>query len=193
MGSPYEDAIQSLAVYGLLEGNEQGAYNPERILTRAQLCAMIAQTLNLCQEEASGAFADVPADAWYAGAVEAMCREGLVSGVGDGLFAPDAAVSHEEFAAIMARTAGWLNADFGDALTQGPDEQALADPALAGCSSWSVEEVWFAARCLKNFDGEYVSLLHDELDKIDLQASTTRGEAAQSLYNVLLYTGVMPV
>ena len=193
VGSPYEDAIQSLAVYGLLEGNEQGAYNPEGTLTRAQLCAMIAQTLNLRQEEASGAFADVPADAWYAGAVEAMCREGLVSGVGEGLFAPDAAVSHEEFAAIMARTAGWLNADFGDALAQGPDEQALADPALAGCSSWSVEEVWFAARCLKNFDGEYVSLLHDELDKIDLQASTTRGQAAQSLYNVLLYTGVLPV
>ncbi len=40
-----------------------------------------------------GAFTDVPAGAWYAPAVESVSAQGLMSGVGEGQFAPDALVT----------------------------------------------------------------------------------------------------
>ena len=54
-------------------------------------------------------FADVPTDAWYAEAVNAMAKGGLVNGKGDGLFHPDDTITYGEFAAILARLYGYGN------------------------------------------------------------------------------------
>lgn len=48
-------------------------------------------------------FTDVPADAWYAEAVNALAKDGLVKGVGDGKFDPDGEVTYGELTAILAR------------------------------------------------------------------------------------------
>ena len=52
---------------------------------------------------AAETFADVPADAWYAGAVHKARELGIVEGVGGGLFEPDRAVTRAEAAAMMVR------------------------------------------------------------------------------------------
>ncbi len=52
------------------------------------------------------AFSDIPAAAWYAPAVEALAKGGLVNGVGDGRFAPEQTLSVSEFAQILARASG---------------------------------------------------------------------------------------
>ncbi len=48
-------------------------------------------------------FTDVPADAWYAEAVNALAAGGLVQGDGNGHFNPDGQVTYAEFVTILTR------------------------------------------------------------------------------------------
>lgn len=48
-------------------------------------------------------FADVPAGAWYADAVEYCAQHGLMQGRGEGVFAPEALVTRAELAAVAMR------------------------------------------------------------------------------------------
>ena len=51
-------------------------------------------------------FADVAADAWYAEAVAWAYENGIVNGVSDSRFAPDAAITREQLVTILFRRAG---------------------------------------------------------------------------------------
>ena len=58
----------------------------------------------LLDQEVSAAvrFTDVPADAWYARAVETLASLGMVEGVGGGKFAPERTITRAEFSAMVA-------------------------------------------------------------------------------------------
>lgn len=56
-------------------------------------------------------FSDVPADAWYAEAVNAMATTGLVSGYEDGTFHPNDNITVGEWCAILVRISTFENAD----------------------------------------------------------------------------------
>lgn len=55
-------------------------------------------------------FTDVPADAWYAEAVNALADGGLIQGDGNGHFNPDGLVTYGELAAVIARL--YLSKDY---------------------------------------------------------------------------------
>ncbi len=55
---------------------------------------------------APGAFVDLRQDAWYYADVSAVIESGLMNGVSDTLFAPEAAVRRSELAAILYRLSG---------------------------------------------------------------------------------------
>lgn len=85
--SPFAQAIDTLAVYGLLSGYEDGTFHPGETITRAEFSAMVASALNLRRSD-SAPFSDVDPSAWYADAVNAMAAKGFLSGDGDGRFRP---------------------------------------------------------------------------------------------------------
>ena len=58
------------------------------------------------QEPVSHSFPDVAAGAWYAGAVQYVCANGLMEGTGNGLFQPDAVTSRAMIVTILYRLAG---------------------------------------------------------------------------------------
>lgn len=55
------------------------------------------------QENQIDIFADVPKDAWYAGEAAWVYENGLMVGVGNHQFAPDAEISHATVVAVLAR------------------------------------------------------------------------------------------
>ena len=55
------------------------------------------------QETQATVFADVPNDAWYAGEVAWVYENGLMVGVGNHQFAPDAEISHATVVTVLAR------------------------------------------------------------------------------------------
>ncbi|MDD4239295.1 MAG: 5'-nucleotidase C-terminal domain-containing protein [Desulfotomaculaceae bacterium] len=78
--------------------------NQDGQVTRAEFTSMLARDLGLAQDEPAAKFSDVLPGQWFAGAVGATLKTGLVSGYEDGTFRPDAPVSREEMAAIVTRT-----------------------------------------------------------------------------------------
>jgi hypothetical protein len=71
-------------------------------MTRAMFVQVLANldNANLTAFNTSR-FADVPTDAWYMRAVEWAAATGLVSGVGDGNFDPNANITREQMARML--------------------------------------------------------------------------------------------
>ena len=89
-GTKYELAANTLCTYGMLRGYADGTFRPESGLTRAELCALLTQTMRLHLPETGATFSDVAKDSWYAPYIQAAQAAGYVSGVGNGKFAPRA-------------------------------------------------------------------------------------------------------
>lgn len=104
--SPFSQAIDTLAVYGLLSGYEDGTFHPGETITRAEFSAMVASALNLRRSD-SAPFSGVDPSAWYAGAVNAMAAKGFLSGDGDGRFRPEDTISYEEMVTVLSSVAAW--------------------------------------------------------------------------------------
>ena len=189
--SPYADQIQRLAAYDLIRGDGTGAFLPEEGLTRAQLCALLAQVLQLRVPEGESRFSDVSMESWYGQCVNAAARLGLVEGVGGGRFDPDAPVTHEQLITILGRVAQRLNL-FLDLDAQAVTAEALADPQLAGYAEWAREPAWLLALSQQGLLGNTISLLWAPLEEIDPAAFATREEAAALTCSLLNYIGILP-
>lgn len=108
--SAYARELDTMAVYGLLNGFEDGSFRPDETLTRAQFCAMAASALHLPAGK-SAAFSDVAEDSWYAGAVSGMVSMGFMSGKGNGTFAPNETITCQEMVAALSQVAAWISMD----------------------------------------------------------------------------------
>ena len=188
-GSPYADAINALGTYHILNGDTDGNYNPDGILTRAQLCALMAQALGVTYTGASR-FEDVEEGRWYCGAVNAMAELGFVDD-SSSLFRPDDPLTQEEFITFMGRLAAYLNCGTYEYIQLQDADALAADPELAPFSDWAKSSVDVMARFTVSANEEPVSLLHQNLADIDPQAHVCRGEAAQVLYNLLDKLGIL--
>ncbi len=185
--SPYATAIDTLAAYRILGGDGAGHFSPQRLLTRAELCEMLAKALNVTSKQ-TGVFSDVPAESWYNGSVSAMSSLEFVNGVGDGLFAPDAPLTQEQFIAVMGRLASFLNLDAREYTDNLKDDLAQFEE-LAPFAPWARG----GAALLTDFpqSRESAPMLYAGLDEIDPSAPVTREQAAATLCGILKSLGIL--
>jgi hypothetical protein len=67
---------------------------------------------NVCLKAFTGnAFSDVPIGYWAEGAINALYREGITSGYGDGRFGPEDLVTREQMAVFLIRALGQVPPD----------------------------------------------------------------------------------
>jgi len=194
-GSPYELAINAMGTYRLLNGTNPGVFSPNEQLTRAQLCVMLARTLNATSTGAAR-FSDVPDDAWYFIEVNAMAELGLVGGMGDGTFAPEDPLTQEQFLTIMGRLARYLNFaldDYGEAVEDPRANLPMGMRlALAPYSQWARSGVAVLAWGLEDKLNGSGDMLYAALDKITPSEPILRGEAATGIYMVLAGLNILP-
>ena len=125
--------IQQLYDAGVVSGTSATTFEPTANVTRAQFVTMLAGLQGAdVSAYTSGKFSDVPADAWYAPYVNWAAENGVVYGVSDTAFAPDAEISRQDMAAMLYRYAGQFGIQLG---TGNPaitftDEADIADYAL---------------------------------------------------------------
>ncbi len=67
------------------------------------LISAISLAFTLCAGAFAQGFTDVPQDNWAYGYIQRAEEDGIVGGIGDGKFAPDAQVLYGEFIAMMTR------------------------------------------------------------------------------------------
>lgn len=98
VGTKYVEAVQVVNGMGIIEGDENGVFNPKGEITRAGMAKLISYIV-LGKEGAEGLnknatqFTDVKAGEWYAGYINYCYNAGYLIGNGDGTFSPDAGIS----------------------------------------------------------------------------------------------------
>jgi hypothetical protein len=95
--------IDALLAANVVQGFPDGSFLPDATLTRAQFVKMLSLALGLTPAGGGTRFTDVPANAWYAPFVSAAVQAGLVQGTSPTAFSPDAAVTREQMAVLLAR------------------------------------------------------------------------------------------
>ncbi|MDO4562349.1 MAG: S-layer homology domain-containing protein [Clostridia bacterium] len=107
----YAEAANLLNELGILTGDENGNFNPDKTLTRAEAAALIVRTLGMESAAVASAgatsFSDVPADNWAAGYVNVAEQQGIINGMGDGTFNPSGELTYEQIIKIIVAAIGY--------------------------------------------------------------------------------------
>ena len=172
--SDAKDAILELAARGIISGMGEGTFKPDETMTRAQFAAIVTLGLGL-EPQKTSAFADIKPTAWYAGFVGTASKYGIVSGRSTTSFDPEATITRQEAAVMVANAAKLCGMD----ITM---NETAARNVLAQFGDYTKAASWaqpFLAFCY-NAD----ILDQSELD-IEPLHKVTRAEIAQMLYNML--------
>ena len=104
-GDWFYDSVVYVYENGLMDGVSDTLFDPDGTFTRAQLVTMLWRLDGEPSVNYALPFTDVSGGEWYAEAVRWAAGEGIVNGVSDTEFAPNAAVTREQLAAILHRYA----------------------------------------------------------------------------------------
>lgn len=152
----------------LMNGTGDTTFSPNSTLNRAQAAQILYNLEGQPGFSGFSDFDDVPFVHWGWNAIGWAHKNGVVSGKGNGKFAPDDPVSREEFAQMLYNYAKYKGYDLtaqGD-LSQFPDKRAV--------SSWATTAMSWA-----NGNG----LINGSDGKLLPGGTTTRAQAASILRN----------
>src|SRR5450756_422641 len=100
--------IQIMKDEGIMIGDTSGTFRPDAFITRAEAATLVLRMLKIApiQNLVASSFPDVPVTYWAAGYIEAMQKNGLITGYPDGTYKPTANILRSEFAALANRALG---------------------------------------------------------------------------------------
>lgn len=98
----YAKAVAWAVEEGIVSGTSATTFSPDAVCTRAQSVAFLYRAFGEKVNKAAG-FSDVSADAYYADAVAWAVKNGVASGIGGGLFAPDQDCARGQIVAFLYR------------------------------------------------------------------------------------------
>lgn len=101
----YADAAEYLSEIGVMQGDAQGNFNPDKTVTRAQMaaiiCRMLGETENLAAD--GDRFTDVPEDYWANRYIVKAAELGIINGYQNGSFKPENTVTYEQAVTMIVR------------------------------------------------------------------------------------------
>lgn len=95
-----KDEVETMGAAGVISGRDEGVFDPEASVTRAEFAVLITKTMGLDAADYENTFFDVIADDWYSGYVQAARNAGYLTG-SNGLFLPNNNITREEIARIV--------------------------------------------------------------------------------------------
>lgn len=149
---------------GIMSGVSENEFAPSGKLTRAMLVQMLYNMESRPACDAENAFIDVPVGQWYTDAVIWANDAKIVSGMGEGLFAPNMEITREQMVAMLYNYAKYKGYD----VTASADLSTFADNASV--SAWAQPAMQWAVA-----EG-YISGMGD--NQLAPQGTATRAEIA---------------
>lgn len=122
-----EEEMGNLISKGIIEGDGNNHYFPERPVTRAEFTKMIVRLLDLEIVNGAPAFKDVKNDTWYYPYVMTAYANGLIMGIGNGYFNPDGNITRQEMAKIIATIPEVKSISTSQAMIPFADQEKIAD------------------------------------------------------------------
>ena len=158
----HTEAVSTMTLLGVIAGKDTGAFDPEGIVTRAEMAKMITVALHGGKDpvlgvKATPTYSDIKGH-WAESYIEYCSSQGIISGVGDGTFAPDSTVTGSQASKMMLTAMGYDSTVFN---FTGVDWEINVN---AEANKADVE-------------------LYDELDDLNPSEGLSRDAAAQLIYN----------
>ncbi len=105
-GSENYDAIVELSEKGIINGYEDGKFRPDSYISRAEAATVIVRAAELPIKASDSMYDDVPDNFWGCKYIAAATKAGIISGMGNGLFAPNNAVTYDQIIKMAVCMAG---------------------------------------------------------------------------------------
>ena len=169
----YYPAVQAVYEKGLFSGMTETEFFPDAGMSRAMLVMVLYRLAGMPAVSGQMPFADVDLDSWYGKAVLWAVQAGIVSGISETMFAPDAQVTREQIAVMLYHYAELNNAD----MTVLGDIDGFIDAGRV--SAWAVAAVQWAT--------EKTLLRGRENGILDPLGNATRAEVAQMMYSYYFF------
>ena len=184
--------LDNLSRRGVFTGDENGNFNENEILTRAQMTALLARIIGADGETPGDMpFTDVPQNSWLASPVYALYKRGIVAG--DELFNPDRPVTREELVTMEYRIIKELGGNIEESaeMSEGyKDFDAVSDYAKSAYSAMDASEYTFPSdyEIIEPYIDEYGNFYETLNDPrlLNPQSTVTRGDAAMYLDDCLI-------
>lgn len=162
--NPYKQSITTLSKLGVIDGYGDGTFKPSGEITRAEFTKLVVYLLghqNITYNDS--AFSDVKAGAdghWASNFIQTAYGIGIISGMGDGTFAPDSAVTYEQALKMVVCMLGYEQ--FAEEL--GVNTDGWADKYIKQANSMGLTK---------------------NVSNASYSSAASRGLVAQVLYNAL--------
>ena len=158
------DAVAFASAHELMNGVTATSFSPDTSMTRGMLAVVLHNLEGNPSAVYTGTFTDVGSGDWYAQAVQWAADSGIIGGVGNGAFAPNASITREQLVVMLYRYAG-MPASNGSL-------SGFSDSARV--SNWAQQAMAWAVSngIVKGSNGA-----------LNPQGSATRAEVAQMLMN----------
>ncbi|WP_245238035.1 Ig-like domain-containing protein [Paenibacillus etheri] len=88
---------------GYILGYADGSFNPERMITRAEMATILARLWGKNEAQASSSYKDVDTTYWALQSISVVTAQGLMKGYEDGSFKPNQLITRAEMAIIVER------------------------------------------------------------------------------------------
>jgi len=179
-----EDAIKDMASRMVVEGNEDGRYNPNNYMTRADFAMVIINALGLEKSAGESIYTDVKTTDWFFGYVKTATAYALINGYDGNHYGPNDFITREQVMTIISRAMKLtgLNSELTD---------VEVNKILAGfsdktnVSAYAAENV---AACIK------AGIINGtSFDTLSPKSYTTRAEAAVMIQRLLRNSGLINV
>lgn len=103
----YFNEIAAVANHGIFSGKQDGSFDPNGKLTRAQMAKILSEAFKLGEQPqilTTYDFKDVPTGDWAHPYIVALASNGITTGYEDGTFKPNANISRAHFVVFLYRS-----------------------------------------------------------------------------------------
>lgn len=104
----YAEAVKTLSALGIIKGDENGNFNPDATITRAEMAKILCTMVNSGDlAETATKFTDVPATHWASGYVNYAQQLGYIDGYDATTFGPEDPVTYEQVLKLVMAALGY--------------------------------------------------------------------------------------
>lgn len=121
----YYNSVKFVCQTGLFQGMDATHFKPGATMTRGMFATVLYRLAGSPAFSGGASFRDVKQDAYYAKAVGWAQSNGLINGIGGGLFGPNRPITRQEIVTLLYRYAKFANLD-----TQAEDAFTALDGAF---------------------------------------------------------------
>lgn len=137
----FADYVRFVAEFGIMNGTGNNLFAPESEMTRAMLATVLYRLDGSPDvSDLTTPFTDIAADTWYTDAVVWAYNAGVVNGVSETAFEPDANITREQLVTMLYRFADYVGMD----ITIGEETNILSYVDGADVSEFAVAPMQWA-------------------------------------------------